>query len=132
MIDVVVGLIFKGSKIYICQRSGGEFDGKWEFPGGKLEVGESESDALVRELNEELGCDVNVERLFLISEYKYQSGLSVKLHTFECSIKSGEIESVVHSNEKFVDINNLKDYDFVEGDYEIINKLMLVKGLIEK
>ena len=64
IINVVAAIIKKNNKVFITQRGHGEFKGKWEFPGGKIEVGESPEDAIVREIKEELKSNIEVVRLY--------------------------------------------------------------------
>ncbi len=65
VIDVVVAIIKKEDKIFITRRSYGEFKDMWEFPGGKIEAGESKEDALIRDIKEELELDINNKELIL-------------------------------------------------------------------
>ena len=123
---VVGGLIYQNKKILICQRKKeGDHPLKWEFPGGKLKDSENNKDALKRELKEELSIEIN-EMIFFdeyLYEYKKLSKI-LKLVFFQIYQFEGEIQNKVHQQLKWIDISKLGDYDFLEGDLKIINKLM--------
>ena len=123
---VVGGLIYQNKKILICQRKEeGDHPLKWEFPGGKLKKNENNRDALKRELKEELNIEIN--EMIFFDEYIYEyEELSKKLKLVFFSIFQfkGEIQNKVHQQLKWIDISNLSDYDFLEGDFKIINKLL--------
>ena len=123
---VVGGLIQQNQKILICQRKDdGDHPLKWEFPGGKLKDNENNQDALKRELKEELSIEIN-EMIFFdeyLFEYKKLSK-NLKLVFFQIFQFEGEIQNKVHQQLKWIDISKLGDYDFLEGDLKIINKLI--------
>ena len=123
---VVGGLIYQNQKILICQRKEeGDHPLKWEFPGGKLKDNENNEEALRRELKEELNLEI-VEMCFF-DEYLYEyEKLSKKLKRifFQIFKFEGQIQNKVHQQLKWIDISNLSDYDFLEGDLKIINKLI--------
>jgi len=123
---VVGGLIYQNKKILICQRKEvGDHPLKWEFPGGKIKDFEENQEALRRELKEELNIDITEMSFFDEYLYEYKE-LSKKLklvfyHIFQFE---GEIQNLVHHQLKWIDISNLSDYDFLEGDHKIINRLI--------
>ena len=123
---VVGGLIYQNKKILICQRKEvGDHPLKWEFPGGKIKDFEENQEALRRELKEELNIDITEMKFFAEYLYEYKE-LSKKLklvfyHIFQFE---GEIQNLVHHQLKWIDISNLSDYDFLEGDHKIINRLI--------
>jgi len=123
---VVGGLIHQKKKILICQRKEeGDHPLKWEFPGGKLKDNENNEEALRRELKEELNLEI-VEMSFFdeyLYEYKKLSK-KLKLIFFQIFKFEGQIQNKVHQQLKWIDISKLGDYDFLEGDLKIINKLM--------
>jgi len=123
---VVGGLIYQNEKILICQRKEeGDHPLKWEFPGGKLKDNENNQEALKRELKEELSIEINEMIYFdeYLYEYKKLSKI-LKLVFFQIFQFEGEIQNKVHQQLKWIDISNLSDYDFLEGDFKIINKLL--------
>ena len=123
---VVGGLIYQNKKILICQRKKeGDHPLKWEFPGGKLKDSENNKEALKRELKEELSIEVN--EMIFFDEYLYEYkklSKNLKLVFFQIFQFEGEILNKVHQQLKWIDISKLGDYDFLEGDLKIINKLM--------
>ena len=123
---VVGGLIHQNQKILICQRKEeGDHPLKWEFPGGKLKDNENNEEALRRELKEELNLEI-VEMSFFdeyLFEYEKLSK-KLKLIFFQIFKFEGQIQNKVHQQLKWIDISNLSDYDFLEGDLKIINKLI--------
>mgnify|MGYP001448749916 FL=1 len=123
---VVGGLIYQNKKILICQRKKeGDHPLKWEFPGGKLKDSENNKEALKRELKEELSIEVN--EMIFFDEYLYEYkklSKNLKLVFFQIFQFEGEIQNKVHQQLKWIDISKLGDYDFLEGDLKIINKLM--------
>ena len=122
---VVGGLIYQNEKILICQRKEeGDHPLKWEFPGGKLKDSENNKEALKRELKEELSIEVN--EMIFFDEYLYEYkklSKNLKLVFFQIFQFEGEIQNKVHQQLKWIDISKLGDYDFLEGDLKIINKL---------
>lgn len=123
---VVGGLIYQNKKILICQRKKeGDHPLKWEFPGGKLKDFEENQEALKRELKEELNIEI-IEMIFF-DEYLYEyNELSKKLKLvfYQIFQFEGEMQNLVHHQLKWIDISNLSDYDFLEGDQKIIDKLI--------
>ena len=123
---VVGGLIYQNEKILICQRKEeGEHPLKWEFPGGKSKDNENNQEALKRELKDELSIEIN--EMIFFDEYLYEYkklSKNLKLIFFQIFQFEGEIQNKVHQQLKWIDISKLGDYDFLEGDLKIINKLM--------
>ena len=94
----------------------------WEFPGGKVEKGESFEIALKREIEEELNIEINIKNK--LGEENYQDDkINVKLHYFICSHAKREIILNEHENSAWVTKNDFKNYNFAEGDSDIINLL---------
>ena len=123
---VVGGLIYQNDKILICQRKEeGDHPLKWEFPGGKLKDNENNQEALKRELNEELSIEINDMIFFDEYLYEYKKiSKNLKLVFFQIFQFDGEIQNKVHQQLKWIEISKLGDYDFLEGDLKIIDKLM--------
>ena len=86
-IEVVAGIIKDGDKIFATQRGYGEFKDGWEFPGGKMEPGETPQEALARELKEELAVDVNVGEFLCTVDYDYPT-FHLTMLCFYCSVKN--------------------------------------------
>ena len=123
VIPVASGIIIRDNKILIGLRSkkdqGG---GLWEFPGGKIELEESDINAVIRELKEELGIDVSVEQKVMQYIHKYKNTL-YDISFFEINSFKGEVKMNVHDEIKWVDLSTLKDYVFISGDLLFIDKL---------
>ena len=125
-ITVVGGLILKDNKLLICQRSfNSEHSLKWEFPGGKVKTLEEPKEALKRELNEELKININHPIYLCDYSFEYKNlGKKVKLIFFLIDGFIGEILNTVHNQLKWIEIKELSDYDFLEGDKVIIKKIL--------
>lgn len=120
---VICGLIFNSKKqLLITQRSKGEYKGKWEFPGGKLEKNENMEDCLKREILEELDIQIDIKSIFMINEYDYPT-FSVELISYVCKYNDGKIKLIDHDRYEWIDINRLNEFDFLDGDKPIIDKI---------
>lgn len=118
-IEVVAAIIYDNDKIFVTQRGYGEFKGGWEFPGGKIENGETKEEALVREIHEELEATVNVNKLLHTVEYDYPQ-FHLTMYCYMCTIKSGELILKEHSAAKWLSINEIDSVDFLAADLEIV------------
>lgn len=121
-IKVVAGIIKNGDKIFATQRGYGEFKGGWEFPGGKVEPGETPEQALVRELKEELDVIVSVDDFLCTVEYDYPS-FHLSMDCFFCSILSGNISLLEHKAAKWLGKSELHSVNWLPADITIIEKL---------
>jgi mutator protein MutT len=120
MITVVAAVIGRDGKILITRRlDSAHLPGLWEFPGGKVEPGETLKAALMREIREELGLNVIVFDQCLSIEHEYPRK-SVSLHFFNCAIVSGEPRSIQVADLCWVTPPELTSYPFPEADREII------------
>src|SRR3954469_22203906 len=124
MTRVVAGLIVRGEEILICQRTKHQsMPLKWEFPGGKIEAGEQPRDALVRELEEELGIAATIGDEVARIRHIYASGASVELRFYEASAYRGEIDNRIFKQVVWENFSELPKYDFLEADIELVNQL---------
>ena len=121
-IKVVAAIIKKGNKIFATQRGYGDLKGGWEFPGGKVEVGESKEEALIREIQEELATTVDVKELFATIEYDYDT-FHLSMDCFICEVKEGHLDLLEHEAAKWLDKNTLDSVDWLPADISIIDKL---------
>ena len=123
MITVVAAVICRDGKILITRRLDSvHLPGLWEFPGGKVEPGETLKAALMREIREEIGLNVIVFDQCLSVEHEYPKK-SVSLHFFYCAIISGEPRSLQVAEFSWVTPPELNSYSFPEADREIIRSL---------
>ena len=134
VIPVSSGLIIQNNKVLIGLRSQSDNGGGlWEFPGGKIEIDESSEDAVIRELNEEL--DIVVRKPKKIMQYLHRfKNLIYDISFFEVISFKGSIKKIVHDELEWVDLDSIKNYNFISGDLLIIERLMnkpnLLKGLV--
>lgn len=121
-IEVVAAIIQDGTKIFATQRGYGEFKGGWEFPGGKMEQGETPKQALMREIKEELDTDIEVGELLDTVEYDYPS-FHLTMHCFLCTVKSGELVLKEHEAAKWLTKDTLDSVDWLPADLGLLEKL---------
>lgn len=125
LIEVVAAIIKKEDKIFITRRSYGEFQDMWEFPGGKIEVGETKEEALIREIKEELELDINNLEYLTTVEYDYTS-FHLTMHCFICEICGGSLNLNAHNDAKWVSLDELESQDWVPADVEVVEKILRV------
>lgn len=127
-IEVSAAVILKDGCILAAQKGYGEFKGKWEFPGGKVNTGEDCKDTVIREIKEELNADINVDDYLTTVYYEYPN-FNLIMHTFLCSLKSdihftyhneNELE---HDNLVWLEYDNLDYIDWLPADIEIVNSI---------
>ena len=121
-IEVVAAIIHHDGAYFATQRGYGEFEGMWEFPGGKIEPGESQETALKREIQEELGVDITIGELLCTTEYDYPT-FHLTMHCYLCSVASGEIELREHKSALWLTSDRLDDVAWLPADKEVIDKL---------
>jgi 8-oxo-dGTP diphosphatase len=121
---VAAALIVERGKLLICQRTKYQsMPLKWEFPGGKIESGEQPSDALRRELDEELGIDAVVGDEVARLRHSYRRGGTVELRFFLVAEYAGEIDNRIFRDVRWVSRKELPEYDFLEADAELVRDL---------
>ncbi len=121
-IKVVAAIIKEGNKILATQRGYGEFQGGWEFPGGKIELGETKEEALIREIREELDTEIVVEELFDTVEYDYPN-FHLSMNCFICSIKEGNFVLKEHQEARWLTKETLDSVEWLPADQGLIEKL---------
>lgn len=126
---VIAALILRDSKILIAQRGKKDaFYGKWEFPGGKMEEGETEQETLARELNEEIGIHAKIGDYFCSSFFEHH-GATWEMRAYFVRSFTGEIELREHQEVQWVAIKDLPSYDMPDPDKPIVKKLFkLIKN----
>ena len=123
MINVVCAVIQKDNKILIAQRSEKmKLPLKWEFPGGKLEDGEDEKRAIVREIMEELNIEIAPSQRISAHLHDYGS-FKINLIAYLCDYVSGDIILLEHKDFKFVRLEELSNYNLAEADIPVIGKI---------
>ena len=121
-IEVVAAVIYEDGAYFATQRGYGEFEGMWEFPGGKIEPGESRESALIREIQEELGVSISVEDYICTTDYDYTT-FHLTMHCYICSIVSGEIELREHKSARWLSVDMLDSVEWLPADKEVVDKL---------
>ncbi|MEG0404245.1 (deoxy)nucleoside triphosphate pyrophosphohydrolase [Anaerorhabdus sp.] len=125
-IHVVAAIIEEDNKILIAKRSNGEFKGMWEFPGGKVESGETNQQALIREIREELSLDINVLDLLIHVDHQYPSFL-LHMDCYLCSTTSNEITLHDHTETKWINSFDAINIEWVPADITVINEYRRLK-----
>lgn len=121
---VSAALIVRGGEVLICQRHPDQPMGsQWEFPGGKIEPGESPEQALARELREELGIEAVIGPLITRIRHNYRHGGAVDLQFFAVRDFAGEMESRVHAQVRWARLEDLPEFDFLPADRGLIRDL---------
>ena len=124
LIEVVAAVFYRDGDVLACKRAPGtSAAGKWEFPGGKVEQGETEREALEREVQEELACRVKVNDKITTTRYEYDFGF-VTLSTFDCALLQGEPVLTEHIQMKWLPLQTLDTLDWAPADIPTIKKLM--------
>ena len=128
-IEVFAEILHRDGAYFATQRGYGEFEGMWEFPGGKIEPGESSEDALKREIQEELGVDIVIEDLICTTEYDYPS-FHLTMHCYLCRVEAGEIELREHKSARWLRPEELGSVEWLPADKEVIENIKVYYKLI--
>lgn len=121
-LKVVAAIIVDHGRIFATQRGYGEFKDGWEFPGGKIEAGETPEEALVREIKEELDTEIKVGKLLDTVEYDYPT-FHLSMDCFVCSVKSGDLVLKEHEAAKWLTKDTLDSVDWLPADLGLIEKI---------
>ena len=121
-IEVVAAIIHKDDAYFATQRGYGEFEGMWEFPGGKIEPGESRESALKREIQEELGIDITIDKFLCTTDYDYPS-FHLTMHCYLCRVELGMIELREHKSARWLTVDMLDSVEWLSADLEVVEKL---------
>jgi len=122
-INVVAAIIEKDGRIFATQRGYGPYKDWWEFPGGKIEAGETPEEALIREIREELRAEIKVGELFRTVEYDYPE-FHMIMQCFLCELISDEIELVEHEAARWLGKEDIRTVRWLPSDIEIVEKLI--------
>ena len=122
-IEVVAGVITDGGRFFATQRGYGDYKDGWEFPGGKVEPGESPEQALVRELKEELAVEVKVGERICTVEYDYPK-FHLTMHCFFCTLSAGCRPTLLeHEAARWLDRESLGSVNWLPADVEVVKLL---------
>ena len=122
IIEVCAAIIIKNNRVFVTQRGYGSFKGQWEFPGGKIETGESKEECLIREIKEELNANISIVQYLNTIEYDYPT-FHLIMHNFICSLKDDHYDLLEHEAAKFVEIDSLDQVEFLPADILILEDL---------
>lgn len=121
-IEVVAAIIKNEDRIFATQRGYGDFKGLWEFPGGKMETGETRQQALVREIKEELDTEIEVGELIQTVEYDYPQ-FHLTMHCYLCTIVSGDLVLKEHVDARWLTKAMLDSVEWLPADEVLIEDL---------
>lgn len=121
-IEVVAAIIRKEDKILATQRGYGEWKDWWEFPGGKIEQGETPEEALKREISEELSAEINVNELFSTVDYDYPK-FHLTMHCYLCTLQTNAMHLNEHESARWLAKDELDSVKWLPADKSIIEKL---------
>lgn len=121
-IEVVAAIIRKEDKVFATQRGYGEWKNWWEFPGGKIEQGETQEEALKREISEELSAEINVDEFFSTVDYDYPK-FHLTMHCYLCTFLTDAMHLNEHESARWLTIDELDNVKWLPADKSIIDKL---------
>ena len=121
-IRVSAAVIHRDGKIFATQRGYGEYKGKWEFPGGKREEGESGEEALYREIREELDSKVKIERLICTTDYDYPT-FHLTMDVYLSTLIEGKLTLLEHEDAQWVSLDSIDDLDWLPADWSVIDEI---------
>ena len=121
-IEVVAAIIIKDGQVFATQRGYGEFQGWWEFPGGKMETGESPQVALKREIREELDAEIEVNELLETVEWDYPN-FHLTMHCFICSLLSDSLHLNEHEAATWLTLDTLNSVKWLPADEILLDKI---------
>jgi 8-oxo-dGTP diphosphatase len=122
-VKVVAAIITKDGKIFATQRGYGDFKDGWEFPGGKVEQGESPEQAIIREIKEELGADIQVTGFLTTVEHDYPT-FHLSMDCFWAELKEGSsVELLEHEAAKWLSLDALDEVDWLPADIMVVEAI---------
>lgn len=124
-LEVVVGIIIENNQVFAFRRSIGKYASYFEFPGGKVEQGESYKQALIREFDEELNVCIKVKDLIDVVDYSYPD-FDLRMHCYYVDVFSGDIELSVHDKLVKVSKDNIDELKWLDATRLIIDKIKCV------
>ena len=121
-IRVSAAVIHRDGKIFATKRGYGEYKGKWEFPGGKREEGESGEEALYREIKEELDSKVKIEKLICTTDYDYPT-FHLTMDVYLSTLIEGKLTLLEHEDAQWVSLDSIDDLDWLPADWSVIDEI---------
>ena len=121
-INVVAALIRDGKRVFATARGYGNYKGWWEFPGGKIEPGESPEDALVREIREELDSEISVDEYISTIEYDYPE-FHLSMRCYWCSLISGDLVLKEAEDARWLDVDTIDSVKWLPADITLIDEI---------
>ena len=121
-INVVAAVIRKGDMVFATQRGYGNYKDWWEFPGGKIEPGETPQEALIREIQEELGATIAVDEFLITVDYDYPE-FHLTMDCFWCHVEDGDLTLLEHEASKWLPVHQLRQVDWLPADIRVIEEL---------
>ena len=121
-IRVSAAVIHRDGKIFATKRGYGEYKGKWEFPGGKREEGESGEEALYREIREELDSKVEIEKLICTTDFDYPT-FHLTMDVYLASLVEGKLTLLEHEDAKWVSLDSIDNLDWLPADWSVIDEI---------
>ena len=121
-IRVSAAVIHRDGKIFATKRGYGEYKGKWEFPGGKLEAGETTQQALIREIQEELAVKIEVGELIDTIEYDYPN-FHLSMDVYLSTLIEGKLTLLEHEDAKWVSLDSIDNLDWLPADWSVIDEI---------
>ena len=118
-IEVVAAIILRDGKVFATQRGYGPWKDWWEFPGGKMEAGESRQEALRREIREELDAEISIDKYLTTIEWDYPE-FHLTLHCYICSLISGDLTLLEHESAAWLDAKTLRDVQWLPADESLV------------
>ena len=119
---VIVDSFENTTAVFATERGYGEFKGQWEFPGGKIEVGETPQQALIREIQEELTVNIKVGKLIDIIEYDYPK-FHLSMQCFWCEVVSGTLELKEHEAARWLQKEQIYEVEWLPADVSLVEKI---------
>lgn len=124
-IRVAAAIIVDNNKLFATQRGYGAFKGAWEFPGGKIEEGETPRQALEREIREELDTEIDIGKLVDTIEYDYPD-FHLSMECFACTVKSGELVLKEHESARWLGKDDLHSVEWLPADISILDQCAIL------
>ena len=125
-IEVVAAVIRKEGRIFATQRGYGDFKDWWEFPGGKMEPGETPEDALLREIREELSTEITIDKFLRTVEWDYPA-FHLTLHCYLCSLASDDLHLNEHEAARWLDSESLYSVQWLPADEDLLPMLSKIE-----